>query len=111
MLRSLAATIVLVALYYLLPLDHLAGVPLAVIVLVGLLALLAGAAWQLRQVIDARYPAVRAAEALATTVPLFLLLPLIVLAVIGQERYWIGVSTSIPAPGRRRWPGSPDQHL
>ncbi len=73
-LRSLAAAVVLVALYYLLPLGHLTGVPLAVILVVGLLVLLAVSAWQLRLVIGARYPAVRAGEALATTVPLFLLL-------------------------------------
>jgi Ion channel len=73
-LRSLASAVALVALYYLLPLDHLASVPLAVILVVGLLILLAVAGWQLRLVIKARYPAVRAAEALATTVPLFLLL-------------------------------------
>ena len=73
-LRSLATVIVLVGLYYLLPLDHLASVPLAVILAVGLLVLLAVAVWQLRQIGRSRYPAVRAAEALATTVPLFLLL-------------------------------------
>jgi voltage-gated potassium channel len=73
-LRSLASAVVLVALYYLLPLDHLAGVPLAVILVAGLLMLLAVSAWQLRLVLGARYPGVRAAEALATTVPLFLLL-------------------------------------
>ena len=73
-LRSLATVTVLVGLYYLLPLDHLAGVPLAVTLVAGLLVLLAVAAWQLRLVTGARYPAARAAEALATTVPLFLLL-------------------------------------
>jgi voltage-gated potassium channel Kch len=73
-LRSLAATVVLVGLYYLLPLDHLTSVPLAVTLVAGLLVLLAVAAWQLRLVTGARYPAARAAEALATTVPLFLLL-------------------------------------
>jgi len=72
--RALATAAVLVALYYLLPLDHLASVPLAVILVAGLLILLAVAGWQLRLVLGARYPAVRAAEALATTVPLFLLL-------------------------------------
>jgi voltage-gated potassium channel len=65
-LRSLAAAVVLVALYYLLPLDHLAGVPLGVILVVGLLVLVAVAAWQLRLVLGARYPGVRAGEALAT---------------------------------------------
>ena len=73
-LRALATTVVLVALYYLLPLDHLASVPLGVILVVGLVILLAVSAWQLRLVLGARYPAMRAGEALATTVPLFLLL-------------------------------------
>jgi voltage-gated potassium channel len=73
-LRSLAAAIVLVALYFLLPLDHLAAVPLPVILVVGLLVLLVVTGWQLRLVVRARYPAIRAGEAWATTVPLFLLL-------------------------------------
>jgi len=73
-LRSLATIIVLVGLYYLLPLAHLASVPLAVILVVGLLILLAVAVWQLRQIGRDRYPVVRAGEALTTTVPLFLLL-------------------------------------
>ena len=73
-LRSLAVAVVLVALYYLLPLDHLAKVPLGVILVAGLVILLAVPAWQLRLILRASYPAVRAAEALATTVPLSLLL-------------------------------------
>jgi voltage-gated potassium channel len=73
-LRSLASSILLVALYYLLPLDHLARVPLAVLLVVGLALLAAAAAWQLRLILRARNPGLRAAEALATTVPLFLLL-------------------------------------
>ncbi len=73
-LRSLAASVVLVAVYYLLPLEHLASVPLAVILVVGMAVLIAVAAWQLRVILRARYPGLRAGEALATTVPLFLLL-------------------------------------
>jgi voltage-gated potassium channel len=83
-LRSLAAAIALVALYFLLPLDHLASVPLAVILVVGLLVLLAVSGWQLRLVGRARYPAIRAGEALATTVPLFLLLFASVYFVMGR---------------------------
>ncbi len=64
---------VLVTLYYLLPLDRLASVPLAVILLAALALLVAAAVWQLRLILTARYPGLRAAEALATTVPLFLL--------------------------------------
>ncbi len=59
---------------YMLPLDHLANVPLGVILVVGLVVLLAVGAWQLRLVLTADYPALRAGEALATTVALFLLL-------------------------------------
>ena len=74
MFRALATTSALVALYYLLPLDRLANVPLAFTLVAGLLILVAVASWQLRTVLRARYPAVRAAVALAATVPLFLLL-------------------------------------
>jgi voltage-gated potassium channel len=73
-LRPLATVIVLVALYYLLPLNRLAHVPLAVTLVTGLLIVLVTTAVQLRLVVKAAYPAVRAAEALATAVPLFLLL-------------------------------------
>ena len=59
-LRSLATTIALIALYYLLSLDHLASVPLAVILVVGLLILVAVPAWQLRLLLRARYPGMRA---------------------------------------------------
>jgi Ion channel len=70
--RVLATTIVMVALYYLLPIDHDKNVP--AVLVAGLLILAASTAWQLRLVMKNRYPAVRAVEALATTLPLFLLL-------------------------------------
>jgi voltage-gated potassium channel len=73
-IRSVASIIVLVGLYYRLPLDHLASVPLWVTLVVGLLVLFVGSAWQLRRVIGARYPGIQAVVALAITVPLFLLL-------------------------------------
>jgi voltage-gated potassium channel len=70
--RALATAIVLVALYYLLPLDHVTDVPLTLVV--GLVILLAVVAWQLRAIVRAKYPAVRAVVGLASTVPLFVLL-------------------------------------
>jgi hypothetical protein len=70
--RALATAVVLVALYYLLPLDHVKDVPLTLAV--GLVILLAVTAWQLRAIVRAKYPAVRAVVALAVTVPLFVLL-------------------------------------
>jgi Ion channel len=72
LLRSLGSTAVLVVLYYLLPLDHIKNVPVTLVA--GLLILVAVAIWQLRVISTARYPGLRAVEALATTLPLFLLL-------------------------------------
>jgi hypothetical protein len=74
LLRSLATATVLVALYYLLPLDHIPSVPLGVLLAIGLVILLSVAAWQVRTIVSANHPTVRAIGALATTVPLFLLL-------------------------------------
>lgn len=71
-LRALVTTVVLAALYYLLPLDHIRSV--LVMLSAGLLILLAVTPVQLRAISKARYPAVRAIEALAVMVPLFLLL-------------------------------------
>ena len=72
LLRALATTVVLVVLYYLLPLDHITNVPLTLAA--GVVILVAVTIWQVRAIIRARYPALRAVEALAATVPLFLLL-------------------------------------
>ena len=74
LLRSLATAAALVALYYLLPLDRIPSIPLGWLLTIGLVALLAVAAWQVRAIISAKYPTVRAVGALATTVPVFLLL-------------------------------------
>jgi hypothetical protein len=74
LLRALGVTAVLIALYYLAPLDRLAGVSLLVSMIIGLLALAAMTAYQVWAILRAAQPAVRAIEALATTVPLFLLL-------------------------------------
>ena len=74
LLRALATTIVVVAAYYLLPLDNLAGISLGVALAVGLLALTAVVAYQVRAIIRHPHSAVRAIEALAATVPVFLVL-------------------------------------
>jgi voltage-gated potassium channel len=74
MLRACGITVVLVALYFVLPLDHLTRVPLWLSLAVGLLALAGVTVYEVRAILVAAYPAVKAIEALATTVPLFLLL-------------------------------------
>ena len=74
LLRALASTVGLVAIYYLLPLDT-TSVRVAVGMLAfGLVALVGLVAFQVRSIIRARHPALRAVGALATSVPLFLLL-------------------------------------
>jgi voltage-gated potassium channel len=74
LLRALAITVILGAGYYLLPLDRLSSVPTWLTLALGMLALAAVAAIQVRAVIRSRYPALKAVEALAATAPLFLLL-------------------------------------
>ena len=66
---------VLVALYYVLPLDRLFDVNVVVVLVVGV-ALLAGMiAWQVRAIERSTYPGIRAVQSsLASTTPLFLLL-------------------------------------
>jgi voltage-gated potassium channel len=74
LLRAATLTAILVAAYYLAPLSELSDVPVTVSLVIGLLALTAVTSWQLRSVVRARHPGIRAIQALATTVPLFLLL-------------------------------------
>jgi len=74
MLRAFGSTVALVAIYYLLPLDR-TSISVAVVMLAfGLLALVGLVTFQVRSIIRATYPALRAVGALATSVPLFLLL-------------------------------------
>jgi ion channel len=70
--RSLVTTVVLVVLYYVLPLNHVKNVPATLAV--GLVILAAITALQLRVISGSAHPALQAIEALATTLPLFLLL-------------------------------------
>jgi voltage-gated potassium channel len=73
-LRALGTTAALVAIYYLLPLDHSSTWIAATTLIIGLVAFIALVIFQARWIIRARFPGVRAVEALATSLPLFLLL-------------------------------------
>ena len=74
LLRAMASTVVLVAIYYLLPLDSTSIKVVIAMLLVGLLLLVGLVVFQVRGIMRATYPALRAVGALATSVPLFLLL-------------------------------------
>jgi voltage-gated potassium channel len=73
-LRALGSAVALVAIYYLLPLDHSARWLAITMLVIGLVALIALIAYQVRAIIASPFPGLRAVEALAISVPLFLLL-------------------------------------
>ena len=74
LLRAAGSTAVLVAIYYLLPLDHSARWVAVAALVIGLAVLVGLVAFQVRAIGGSRYPGLRALEALGVTVPLFLLL-------------------------------------
>ena len=74
LLRALASSAVLVTVYYLLPLNHSSRWLAITMLVIGLVLLTGLVAVQVRWVATSRYPKLRAIEALATSVPLFLLL-------------------------------------
>lgn len=74
LLIALVSTAVLVALYFLVPFDLIAAVPLWVTLMVALLVLAGVTIWQVRTIIRSTHPRVRAIQALAVTAPLYLLL-------------------------------------
>jgi voltage-gated potassium channel len=74
LLRALLSTTVLVALYYLLPVNEELRLSSALRMALGLALFVAVLIWQFRKVLTSKQPGIRAIEALAVTVPLFLLL-------------------------------------
>jgi len=72
--RTLARVAALFAIYYLLPLDHSARATTIIELAVGIAALVLVVAWQIRLISGSHHPNIRAAEALAFTATLYLLL-------------------------------------
>lgn len=71
--RPLLTVALLVAVYYLLPVDrHLSGRGLAVLI-IELCLVAAVIVWQIRLILRAKYPVLQGIQALALTVPLYLL--------------------------------------
>jgi voltage-gated potassium channel len=73
-LRITGSATALVAIYNLLPLNHSSAWVAVTILVTGLVVFAALVALQVRSIIRSAFPALRAIEALATSVPLFLLL-------------------------------------
>jgi voltage-gated potassium channel len=73
-LRAVGSTVALVAIYYLLPLDHSSTWVAVTMLAIGLVALVGLVTFQVRWILRSRFPGLRGVEALATSIPLFLLL-------------------------------------
>ena len=73
LLRASLTVTVLVVLYFTLPITGPLDGSAAVRLVVGLLTLTGVVTWQIRAVLQSRYPGLRAIESLAAAVPLFLL--------------------------------------
>jgi len=73
-LQVAGSTTALVAVYYLLPLDDSSAWAAVTILVTGLVVFIGLVAFQVRSIIRSPFPGMRAIEALATSVPLFLLL-------------------------------------
>lgn len=74
MLRAAGSTTALVAIYYLLPLDRSSTAVAVTMLIIGLAILIGLVAFQVRSIIGSPFPLLRGVEALATSIPLFLLL-------------------------------------
>ena len=74
LLQAAGSTAALVAIYYLLPLDRSSTWVAVTILVIGLAVLIALVAFQVRWIVTSPFPALRGVQALATSIPLFLLL-------------------------------------
>ncbi|HET6918729.1 MAG TPA: potassium channel family protein [Jiangellaceae bacterium] len=72
--RASLTTVVLVALYYVLPFDEPLQMSAVVRLIVSLIIFSGVVIWQIRSILRSRYPGIRAAVALAVAAPLFLLI-------------------------------------
>ncbi|MFB2599223.1 potassium channel family protein [Herbiconiux sp. P17] len=100
LLRAAVSTAVLVAVYFAVPFAVIDAVPLAVSLVIALVVLLGVTTWQLRAITRSAHPRVRAIEALAVTVPLYLLLfaaSYFLLARADVENFTSGVLTRLDA--------------
>jgi hypothetical protein len=90
MLRAAGSTTALVVIYYLLPLNRASTTVAVTILIIGLVVLIGLVAFQVRAIIQSPFPLLRGVEALATSIPLFLLLfaaTYVVLATISASNF------------------------
>jgi hypothetical protein len=71
-LRTIVTLAVVVAIYFLIPMDRATSVGTITGLVLGMLAFVGVIAWQLRQIVRSGHPSIRAVEALAFSVPLYI---------------------------------------
>jgi voltage-gated potassium channel len=92
LLRATGSTVALVVIYYLLPLDQSSTLRAVTILVIGLVVFIGLIAFQIRSIIRSQFPGLRAIEALATSVPLYLLLfasAYVVMAAISRSSFGV----------------------
>ncbi len=72
--RTLVTIAIVVIIYFLLPMDHGTDAAAMAELVLGVLVIVAIIAFQVRQIIRSQHPTLRAVEALAFTIPLYILL-------------------------------------
>lgn len=73
-LRTIATIVVVVAIYFRIPMDRAVTATTVIGLVIGVLALFAIIAWQIREIMRSEHPVVRAVEALAFAIPVYVLL-------------------------------------
>ncbi len=73
-MRTILTIALVVAIYFLLPLDHGSNAGAVAELALGVLVLVAIIVWQIRRIVGSDHPISRAVEALALSVPLYVLL-------------------------------------
>jgi voltage-gated potassium channel len=74
MLRAAGSSAALVVIYYLLPLDRGSTAEAVTLLTIGLVLLIGLVSYQVRSIVRSAFPLLRGVEALATSIPFFLLL-------------------------------------
>jgi voltage-gated potassium channel len=74
LLRASLTSVVLLAMYFVVPLDEPLQISVVGRLVVSLIVFTGVVTWQVRSILRSRYPGIRAVEALAFAVPLFLLI-------------------------------------
>jgi voltage-gated potassium channel len=73
-LRTIATIALVVAIYFLVPMDRPLDASAVIGLVLGLLVFAAIVAWQVRQIVRSKQPVMRGVESLAFTVPVYILL-------------------------------------